>query len=414
MKPASRIHRSIAGSSERLLFLVAGLALASSAPAAVPDGGKAEPKTHTLFMGADLSIEQNKVLYRVQDVVGGSFVIMVDGKEVKIPADWGAIKLKVDRSLKLTATSVSIDHLKAERAYTPGNDPVKKFMAAQGQAIASQDLIAAAGQNVVLAQKMATANAKAAAAAQEGGFPAGGDLLAAQQQYNAANAAALSDFGNNGAFAGKMQDELREGLFDAVKVEFDVSSEKLIHAPYVVVMAQYRKRDSKPGESYNWIYAEALEPLDSKPQKVRIRQGGFPPGFELEKYQVHVYDRGQEVATNVAEKRVPLTRDEAFQYMLIDYTSGHKGASLPATPAMGNLPADLRTRLGSGQWTQFFYVKVSKDGLPIEAYVDESCLHKVDDPYLQSVIRDIRFNPALEQGRAVEGTALLRFGDLRL
>jgi hypothetical protein len=111
---------------------------------------------------------------------------------------------------------------------------------------------------------------------------------------------------------------------------------------------------------------------------------------------------------------VPLTRDEAFQYVLIDYTSQHKGASLPATPAMGKLPADLRTRLGSGQLTQFFFVKVSKDGLPVETFIDESCSHKVEDPYLQSVIRDIRFNPALDKGQPVEGIARLRFADLRI
>jgi hypothetical protein len=116
----------------------------------------------------------------------------------------------------------------------------------------------------------------------------------------------------------------------------------------------------------------------------------------------------------VADKRVPLTRDEAFQYVLIDYVSSHKGASLPATPAMGKLPADLRARLGSGQLTQFFYVKVSKEGMPVEAYLDESCSHKVDDPYLQSVIRDLRFNPALEKGRPVGGIALLKLGDLRM
>jgi hypothetical protein len=50
----------------------------------------------------------------------------------------------------------------------------------------------------------------------------------------------------------------------------------------------------------------------------------------------------------------------------------------------------------------------------LEAYVDESCSHTVDDPYLQSVIRDIRFNPALEKGRPVEGIALLKLGDLRM
>jgi hypothetical protein len=38
----------------------------------------------------------------------------------------------------------------------------------------------------------------------------------------------------------------------------------------------------------------------------------------------------------------------------------------------------------------------------------------VEDPYLQSVIRDIRFNPALDKGQPVEGIARLRFADLRI
>jgi hypothetical protein len=397
----------------RPLFILSFLALASSIPAAVPDGANAGLKTHTLFMGADLSIEQNKTLYRVQDVVGDSFVINVNGKEVKIPADWGAIKLTVDRSLKLTVTSVSVDHLKAERAYTPGNDPVRNYMAQQGQAVASQAAIAMAGRDLIFAGRMATADAQGSAGGKLGGFPTI-DPLVAQQQYNAANAAALSDFGNNSSLVGKMQDELSQGPFDAMDVEFAVSSEKLIRQPYVVVIVQYREPNTPPGALHNWIYAKALEPIDSKPQTVRILQGGFPQGFILEKSQVHLYDGGLELATNVAERRVLLTRDEAFQYVLIDYVSSHKTASLPATPAMGKLPADLRTRLGDRQLTQVLYVKVNKDGLPREAYVDESCSHKVDDPYLQSVIRDFRFNPALEKGRPVEGIALLKLGDLRM
>jgi hypothetical protein len=280
--------------------------------------------------------------------------------------------------------------------------------------VASQDQIANATWNVVYAQRMANANAKAAASGQEGGFPVGSDLGAAQRQLHAASSAALSDFGNNTSMVGKMQDELREGLFDAMDISFEVSAEKPLNSPYVVVVAQYREPNKPPGALHSWIYARALEPIDSKPRKVRIVQGGFPQGFELEKFQVHLFEHGEELATNVADKRVPLTRDEAFQYVLIDYVSSHKGASLPATPAMGRLPADLRTRLDSGQLTQRFFVKVSKDGLPVETYVDESCSRKVDDPYLQSVIQDIRFKPALEKGRPIEGIALLRFCDLRM
>ena len=149
-----------------------------------------------------------------------------------------------------------------------------------------------------------------------------------------------------------------------MEVTFEVSAEQPLASPYVVILAQYHELNAPPGTSRNWIYAKALEPIDSKPRKVRILQGGFPRGFELEKFQVHLYNRGQELATNVADKRVPLTRDEAFQYMLIDYVSSHKGASLPATPAMVKLPADFRTRLAGGQLAQIFFVKVSKDGLP--------------------------------------------------
>ena len=413
MNSAPRFLCPIVVLSVRLLCLVTLPALAFPALAAVPDGVNAEPKTHTLFMGADLSIEQNKTLYRVQDVVGGSFVINVDGKAVKIPADVGAVKLTVDHSLKLTATSILIDHLKAERAYTPGNDPVRKYMAQQGQAVASQAIIDAAGSDVIFAGRMATADTKGKVMGREGGFPTI-DPHVAQQHYDAANAAALSDFGNNTSLVGKMQDELNQDLFDAMDVEFAVSSEKLIRRPYVVVTVQYREPNTPPGALHNWIYAKALEPIDSKPQTVRILQGGFPQGFIPEKSQVHLYDGGLELATTVAERRVLLTRDEAFQYVLIDYVSSHKAASLPATPVMGKLPADLRTRVESGQLSQVFYVKVSKDGLPGEAYVDESCSRKLDDPYLLSVIQDLRFNPALEKGRPVEGLAPLKLGDLRM
>jgi hypothetical protein len=414
MNSALSVHSSLAAASNRLFFIVAFLALASSVPAAVPDGANAGSKTYTLFMGADLDVQLNKVAYHVLDVSGGSFVIKVDGKDLLVPMYEGPVSLRVAHSLKLTEASASIADLKGERAYTPGNDPVRKYMAQQGQAVASQDAIAIAGWNVVYAQRMANANARAAAAGQEGGLPGGFDVSAARRQLDATTAASLSDFGNNSSLVGKMQSELDQGLFDAMDISFKVSTERPLNSPYLVVVAQYREPNKPPGALHSWIYAKALEPIDSKPRTVRILQGGFPQGFELEKFQVHLYDRGQELATNVADKRVPLTRDEAFQYVLIDYVSSHKGASLPATPAMGKLPADLRTRLDSGQLKQFFYVKVSKDGLPREAFVDEACSHKVDDPFLLSVIRDLRFNPALEKGRPVDGIALFKLGDLRM
>ena len=361
-------------------------------------------------MGADFDVQSNKVFHRVQDVSGGSFVIKVNGEEVLVPMNQAPVEFRIQQSLKLTANSATIGDLKGERAYSPANDPVKKFNREQsGGASHLQSSQAAMGST--MAQRDL-------GIAKSSGSPA--NIVAQVQQqansvsasYSSALSAEGSDFNNVGSYSAKLQEELAKKLFDAMDVTFEVASPQPLNSPYVVIVAQYRERDERPGIAHNWIYARALEPIDSKPRKVRLLQGGLPPGFELLNFKLHLYDRGQELATNVADKRVPLTRDEAFLYLKIDYVSSHKEATLPPTAAMGKLPADLRSRLTSAQFAHTFFVKVSKDGLPGEVFLDEACAQKADASYLLSVIRDIRFNPALDKGRAVDGVARLNFDSL--
>jgi len=59
-------------------------------------------------------------------------------------------------------------------------------------------------------------------------------------------------------------------------------------------------------------------------------------------------------------------------------------------------------------------VKVSKDGLADEAYTDPACTRRVDDPYLDSVVKRIRFKPALNSGRPVDGFATVNLGKLAI
>jgi hypothetical protein len=382
----------------------------ASVSSGAPAGVEAEARTHTLFMGADFDVQSNKVFHRVRDVSGGSFVIKVNGEEVLVPMNQAPVEFRIQQSLKLTENSATIGDLKGERAYSPANDPVKKFVREQpGGATHLQSSQAAMGST--MAQRDL-------GIAKSSGSPA--NIVAQVQQqansvsasYSSALSAEGSDFNNVGSYSAKLQEELAKKLFDAMDVTFEVASPQPLNSPYVVIVAQYRERDERPGIAHNWIYARTLEPIDSKPRKVRLLQGGLPPGFELLNFKLHLYDRGQELATNVADKRVPLTRDEAFLYLKIDYVSSHKEATLPPTAAMGKLPADLRSRLTSAQFAHTFFVKVSKDGLPGEVFLDEACAQKADDSYLLSVIRDIRFNPALDKGRAVDGVARLNFDSL--
>ena len=410
MKTMSRIPNPAVLSGPILSVLVF-LVVASASSAVEPVATIAEPKTHTLFMGADIDLKVNNDFCRVRDVAGDSFVVSASGSEQLVPMNKGLINLKVQQSLKLTEASATIAKLKGERVYTPANDPTKKFMrqAASGQGVA--DLadgfsLEMSGSLGVMANIKDPHQAGVAASAQ-----AGMGQLA--QNANTAHASAQYGEANNmGNYVAQMQRELALELYDAMDVTFEVSSEKPLLRPYVVIIARYREKNATAGKS--WIFAKELPPIDHTPQKVHLVQGGFPLGFVMEDFKVHLFDRGQELATNVADDRVALTYNDAFTYFLLEYKGAHKGASLPAAPVMGQLPPGWHTRLTADQLSQPYFIKVSKDGLPLGAYADEACSQPVTDPYLQSVVKEIRFTPALDKGKAVEGTTKLRFGDIRI
>src|SRR5512135_2994130 len=98
----------------RLLFCAVFPATApafAAAPAAAP-AAASEPKTHTLFMGADVDVEHQDSFYRVVDVSGSAFVVKVKGEPVRIPTETDKLKLKVQQSLKLTTEFATIGDLK--------------------------------------------------------------------------------------------------------------------------------------------------------------------------------------------------------------------------------------------------------------------------------------------------------------
>lgn len=400
---------------------LAVLTLAFTLPLASPPSLRAdgaEPKTHTLFMGVDFAVEYQHQFYHVRDVEGGSFVIRVDGKDVKVPANWTAVKIKVDRSLKLSPTSVAVGHLVADRAYTPGNDPVKKYNRQNQEVMAAEEALSASVSRQAAAEVSVTVGksvvARATAAGQVAmlGMPTA-DPAKFERDANAGQAALAASYNNNSGFIGQMQSELAKENFDAIDVTFDVSAAKPIAHPYAVVMAEYRARDAKPNEASNWLYATELQPITEKVRKIHIKQGGFPEGYALQKFQVHLYDGPDEVATSVGDKQVPLTRREAFAYLLLEYLGSHKGATLTAAPAMGRPDDDVRAKLSPEQLDTTYYVKVSKDGLPAGVYADSACSRPIEGT-VAATVQDVRFYPALENGAAVEGVAKVRLSRLAL
>ena len=412
-----------------------------------------EVKTHTLFMGADIAINLDKDLYPVRDVTGSSWVIDINHQDKVVSAKQAPLNLKVTPTLKLTEVSATIIGFRKQAAYSYENDPgVRLTQGLNRSEVTNTDLNSIARDQQARADTMAN-NALGGAAALAGAddqFSFNAEFFAAQMRYAELNSktdtktgiplpiaspvqptiisSGLGDVNLNVAHvsnvAAQSTAEAENGNeptgriatqgYDAMEIEFDISSSKPLHNPYIVTMTKFHPRNSKPGFVQNLIYARSLNPIYTQLSHVHFTEDGFPFDYDLVDFQVHIYDRGIEVATNLAANRVELTREEAFEYVMSEYIGTHAHSTLPAVPAMGNLPADLPAKLNSGKYDQTFFVSVSKDGLAKAAFSDAGCRNRIDDPYLKSVLDRIRFKPALADGRPVEGMAQLNLNKLTI
>lgn len=384
------------------------------------------PKPFTLYMGANLSIQKDKELFRVQNVKGSSFVIKTKAGETRVQMNYSQMPVKIERTLKLSENAAVIEKFKAQPTYSYATDPhrIAVVNKAHGDAITQdyaeiqdrelkKDLQALsydeANANLGMKGFVMMPGSERSSAGFRNSEGVGGATGVSGQ---AMNASAFGKIENTAApdFMERMHDDLRNQGFDAVELSFEVTSDKVYVEPYLVVLAQYREKPDAP-ESRLWVYAEAMEPITEKKQKVYVRKGGFPPGFELQNYQVHLYNHGEEIATNVAENRVTLTQNEAEQYLMLQYLGTHKKDTLPPKRALGKLPSEIRGRMDPNLFRRTYYAKVDPQGKPAAVFNDHGCTERAD-AFLSDAVKQILFYPALEKGRPVEGVVELRLPEL--
>lgn len=381
--------------------------LLAAEPEAAAEKGRT---THSLFMGTDVSVEVDKVFHRVREVSRSSWVITRDGRPEFIPTERRQLNLRVGKSLKLADTSATLANLKSERAYTSGNNPLMKAVQSQGRSSSYMTDLAMIENmrmgNAALQNQIAAMNA-----GKSGGEPS-------DDQKDAFNDA-QETYGRSVNYVSGGQAVLREthlGVadaaaaeenFDAIEISFELSAARPLKNPYLVAVALISDREATEGMKRNWIYAQELGQVDETPRTIRIHEGGLPFGYELENVEVHIYEQGREVATNVSPKRVDLTREEAFQYLVIEHIGNNKGKTVPALPVMAAVGPELKARLGAGEGQQVYYVNVSKEGLVTEVFEDEDHARPVSDSFFAEEVKRVWFKPALEKGQPVESKATL-------
>lgn len=393
--------------------LFAGVAFATEPVGAPPTE---TPKTHVLFMGAELAMERGRTFHPVEDVTATDVVIRPEGEEIRLPLA-RSTGIRVTDALKLSSRSVTLENFVAESAFAAGSDPFEQLATSAGLAAgetAVRDLaqmqVSQASAAVVAAHTRlegVRGTPMEAAARQE----LQGAILGVQNAEAAALGTVNAPMSSLSDVASRSVGALAEENHDALRVTFRITADRDIAQPYCAVIADIREPGSKTREVQKWTWLQPLRPLRAgEPARVTVYRGGFTPGFSLENCMVHLYEGGEEIATNLSRKRVPLTDEEAHDYRVIEYLSANRGRTAPASPRDPVLVEAAQATLTPQQIRTTWHVRVDKGGRVTGVFLDSAGKQPTTDAGLVAVLKTLRYNPALAAGKPVESIVSLRFG----
>jgi len=334
-----------------------------------------ESKDYTRYTGMNLVIRAGDSYYHILGVKGTDAIIRAsDGYRLVPFSDIKAYR--IERTSKIAPMQATLGNLTIERAYTPANNPKTRGLNGATRALGDVDYM--------------TTNSTTRG-------PSGSvDAICAFQSTTTVTATRQD---GEGGVDERMWAAEDAEQYDAAHIAFRLSAPAGLAHPYLVVVADF-KESEKSSDTSRWIYIRELNPISGGSAELSFTQGGFPPGYQMQRTEIHIYDEGKEVPTNYAQDRVAMTRDEVAQLITDQYVSAHRGQSAPPFPIRGMVPAVVREKLGSAELVQTVEVKVGKDG------------RLVDSSAAEDYLQDCRFCPALDNGHPVDGSLRIKLADL--
>ena len=389
-----------------IAFLTSGAACLSSAVAESAD----PPSDHVLFIGLDLSLDRNDSVCPIIDADNGSVRIVENGDPVRVPMR--NLHFKTAMKPKVSRSSLNIGEVKTDRVYSRATDPAMDAAAQQmilmtqqeeAEQIAQGQLQGAisAAEGITRAQNLGQRVDPAAVDAARAGVD-----NATRGVANIYNASAQKYIIPDSQTAlGKAADG-----YDAFTVSFRIAAPEPVENAYAVLRLLARDPNN-PRTPVSAIKFFNLRKIDRTPRKYTLFQAGLPKGYLLDKYEVHVYSDGRELASNLSSNRVDLNADEAYQYLLADRLANDSTSNVPIRVATELLPPDFRRRITAAQRNRSVDVAVDADGKILSLVLQSPTAPGPDDPFIESAVREVRFFPAMVDGKPIKSKTTLFLSD---
>jgi hypothetical protein len=387
--------------------------LAFAAGAAAPAAAKVETKDHVLFLGLDLFVQEPEGTIRVQRVSRDGIELDDDGTIHSVPLRQRR-DFQVILEPKVSDFSVTLDRFTEVRAISPGRD--NRMQEAMQQQMLVDDLRSQQIDRVSQASVAHSAAESALNAPVDAADPRGAQAIreGRQQAHDAAVTelraaeSSLHMLGGMNPIMNATDDPYAP--HDAVDISFRISSPVVLENAHAVVVTVFRL-PSTPRTTAHGVMVEPLPRITSKPRTVRIQHAALPLGFELVGSRVHIYADGREVATNLSPRRVEVSASEAHQFLLTQYLLDHAGEDRRPEAVIGIRADKVRDLSSPEMLSRNVRVEVDRDGHVVDARVIPAGVEGTDR-FIENLVREVRFFPALDGGDPVEGVVTLALDTL--
>jgi hypothetical protein len=364
-------------------------------------------KDHVLFVGTDLAVKEGNQFYHVVGAKKGALQIEKNHRVTEVHLGQGA-DIRVSRGVKLSRLSAAIDNLRTESVdRAAARAQLEAMKASMMMEVVSADGADRLQGGIAVADQGTSINPDAT-------FNPDATRAFIAQVRNGAQSAysnGVAEFARTANLASShFSENLNASTSAEVEVTFDVSSPEPINQAYIVVVATYGTA-SKTNEISRQISAQEFDHIDAQPRHVRMSHPAELNGLPFKKFDVGLFANGQEVATNLSEKRLPLTSDQAYQFFLIDHLSHHRNATMPPTPLLMTPRSEFRRQVEQAGTNQTIYANVDKSGNVLAVSADAAGTQRLS-PTVESALKNVRFLPALDNGTPVDGRTKVTLAQL--
>jgi len=389
----------------RHLFLAGGI-LSAALPMRVDAQGEPREGEAHLFVGVRLFVPYEGDMAAVQKMDGK--VMVVETREGSRHEVDQASGFSWQMHPKVSRSQLSIAGFKADRAYSPQNDPRRSWVGRQTSLMNYQ-----MDQRNLAENSLRTMESRMAAADQAANNPYNtqpqsfAESSAGIQQATLAAVASaeqgMAMAGDNSMFQNMAEDELAQAQHDAIQLDFEISSPEPIAEAYAVVISRIKTKNRLSDVTFQ----HNLGALGPRPRKVSILQGGLPLGYELVENHVYIFNHGEEIATNLSEKQFNLSAADAYRYLLLDHVANHRHETVPAQPVWSLAPPELTSAVDPARFDVSLTVDIDAEGQLVAIHDTDQIVTDA----IRALVRELTFLPALENGQPAPGTIGLNLAD---